>query len=74
MCGSRQATRRALIEMGTRDEVARHIAPLGWEHISLTGDYSWERGDAAEAGSATAASQLAFLKDRVAIMVGATST
>ncbi|VXD05913.1 hypothetical protein SPHINGOT1_620001 [Sphingomonas sp. T1] len=25
--------------------VTRHIAPLGWEHIALTGDYSWERGD-----------------------------
>jgi hypothetical protein len=31
--------------MGTPDEVARHIAPLGWEHIALTGDYSWERED-----------------------------
>ncbi len=29
--------------MGTPDEVARHIAPLGWKHIALTGDYSWER-------------------------------
>jgi TnpA family transposase len=36
---------RALAEMGTPDEVARHIAPLGWEHIALTGDYSWERDD-----------------------------
>src|SRR3546814_18899585 len=23
------------------EDIARHIAPLGWEHISLTGDYSW---------------------------------
>jgi len=23
------------------DDLARHIAPLGWEHISLTGDYIW---------------------------------
>jgi len=36
---------RALADMGTPDEVARHIAPLGWEHIALTGDYSWERDD-----------------------------
>ena len=36
---------RALADMGTADEVARHIAPLGWEHIALTGDYSWERDD-----------------------------
>ncbi len=37
--------KRALVDMGTPDEVARHIAPLGWEHIALTGDYSWERDD-----------------------------
>jgi TnpA family transposase len=23
------------------DDLVRHIAPLGWEHISLTGDYIW---------------------------------
>ncbi len=22
-------------------ELVRHVAPLGWEHISLTGDYVW---------------------------------
>jgi hypothetical protein len=21
--------------------LVRHVAPLGWEHISLTGDYIW---------------------------------
>src|SRR3546814_7391757 len=31
----------ALAYIGTPDEIARHVAPLGWEHISLTGDYSW---------------------------------
>lgn len=36
---------RALTDMGAPDDVARHIAPLGWEHIALTGDYSWERDD-----------------------------
>ncbi len=36
---------RALKDMGTQEQVARHIAPLGWEHIALTGDYSWERAD-----------------------------
>lgn len=20
----------------------RHVAPLGWEHLSLTGDYAWD--------------------------------
>ena len=33
---------RALTDMGTPDEVARHTAPLGWKHIALAGDYSWE--------------------------------
>ncbi len=23
------------------DDMLAHIAPLGWEHISLTGDYVW---------------------------------
>jgi hypothetical protein len=23
------------------DELLAHVAPLGWEHISLTGDYDW---------------------------------
>ena len=22
-------------------DLMRHVAPLGWEHISLTGDYVW---------------------------------
>lgn len=23
------------------DELLTHVAPLGWEHIALTGDYDW---------------------------------
>ena len=23
------------------DELLAHVAPLGWEHISITGDYDW---------------------------------
>jgi hypothetical protein len=23
------------------DELLAHVAPLGWEHIALTGDYEW---------------------------------
>jgi hypothetical protein len=23
------------------DELLAHVAPLGWEHISLSGDYDW---------------------------------
>ena len=25
------------------DPLLTHVAPLGWEHISLTGDYLWEQ-------------------------------
>ena len=31
----------AIQSLGIPDDLARHIAPLGWEHISLTGDYRW---------------------------------
>jgi hypothetical protein len=27
-----------------------HVAPLGWEHISLTGDYVWSTADQPAAG------------------------
>jgi hypothetical protein len=23
------------------DALLRHLSPLGWEHINLTGDYTW---------------------------------
>jgi TnpA family transposase len=38
-----QATLDALAASGTAtpSELVHHIAPLGWEHISLTGDYIW---------------------------------
>ena len=26
-------------------ELLRHLAPLGWLHINLTGDYNWDAGD-----------------------------
>ena len=29
------------------DDLLAHVAPLGWEHIALTGDYVWTDGDAA---------------------------
>lgn len=31
--------------MAVPSEIARHIAPLGWEHISLTGHYRWNTDD-----------------------------
>src|SRR5208283_5596275 len=29
------------------DELLAHVAPLGWEHIGLTGDYVWTEGNPA---------------------------
>jgi hypothetical protein len=29
----------ALADIGAPAEISRHVAPLGWEHVSLTGDY-----------------------------------
>ena len=28
------------------DEHLRHLSPLGWEHIALTGVYRWDLGPA----------------------------
>nr|ART36204.1 B151 [uncultured bacterium] len=53
----------ALADMGTPDDIARHIAPLGWEHISLTGDYRWERDDR------PAADQLRSLRTSPSLLV-----
>jgi TnpA family transposase len=41
-----QAALDALAASGTPapPELLRHVAPLGWEHISLTGDYIWAEG------------------------------
>lgn len=36
---------QAIAGMAVIPETARHIAPLGWEHISLTGDYRWNTDD-----------------------------
>jgi len=54
---------RALADMGTLDEVARHIAPLGWEHIALTGHYSWERDDRPGPISSGALHRRSWLRD-----------
>ena len=34
-----------------RPELAKHVAPLGWEHIGLTGDYVWSSDDQPPHGS-----------------------
>jgi hypothetical protein len=33
------------------EDLLRHVAPLGWEHIGLTGDYVWSAGDQPPAGT-----------------------
>lgn len=35
----------AAADLGVGPETMRHVAPLGWEHLSLTGDYTWDTGD-----------------------------
>jgi len=47
---------RAFAELGqqgrdVRRDLAKHVAPLGWEHIGLTGDYVWSSADQPAAGS-----------------------
>ena len=32
----------AAADLGIGPETMRHVAPLGWEHLSLTGDYAWD--------------------------------
>ncbi len=40
---------RRLRELGTTvpDDLLAHVAPLGWEHVALTGDYVWTSPDPA---------------------------
>jgi hypothetical protein len=35
---------------GITDEHLRHLSPLGWEHIALTGVYRWELRGAPRGG------------------------
>jgi hypothetical protein len=35
----------------TRTDRDQHVAPLGWEHIGLTGDYVWSSTDLPADGS-----------------------
>ena len=46
-------------------ELVRHVAPLGWEHIGLTGDYVWAAEAQPTAGAAQAAARQAFAPGRV---------
>jgi hypothetical protein len=35
----------AAADLGIGPDMMKHVAPLGWEHLSLTGDYAWHTGD-----------------------------
>jgi len=35
----------AAADLGVSSESMQHAAPLGWEHLSLTGDYAWDSDD-----------------------------
>lgn len=43
-------------------ELVRHVAPLGWEHVGLTGDYVWA------ADAQPAAGELRPLRDRPSLL------
>jgi TnpA family transposase len=32
-------------DLGVGSDMMKHVAPLGWEHLSLTGDYAWNTAD-----------------------------
>lgn len=34
----------------TDPDLLRFLSPLGWEHINLTGDYTWPRANQVKAG------------------------
>jgi hypothetical protein len=33
------------------EPLLRHLSPLGWEHINLTGDYVWRQNKRAQTGA-----------------------
>ena len=35
----------AAADLGVDADTMQHVAPLGWEHLSLTGDYGWDASD-----------------------------
>ena len=42
----------ALRDAGNADDsLLPHLSPLGWEHINLTGDYSWQQNKQVEQGN-----------------------
>lgn len=43
----RQSLSSLSIRTSVPDDILGHVAPLGWEHIALTGDYVWTASDPA---------------------------
>ena len=43
---------QALRDAGNADDsLLPHLSPLGWEHINLTEDYSWQQNEQVEQGN-----------------------
>ena len=43
---------QALRDAGNADDsLLPHLSPLGWEHINLTGNYSWQQNKQVEQGN-----------------------
>jgi hypothetical protein len=50
------------------DDLLAHVAPLGWEHIGLTGDYVWTAPDpAASVPAATRRSRYVSRPSRLSV-------
>ena len=41
----------ALTELRAVPGLVKHVAPLGWEHINLTGDYVWNSSEQPAGGA-----------------------
>ena len=44
------------------DEALAHLSPIGWEHVNLTGDYTWQACGTAQEGCLQAPTTLCSLK------------
>ncbi len=42
------------------DDLLQHLSPLGWDHINLTGDYTWKSHRSVERGQFRALRPLTF--------------
>ena len=49
------------------DDLLAHIAPLGWEHIALTGDYVWTDSGAIPGFRSLRDVPAAFLPKRLSV-------